>query len=105
MTNGSVDKKASKPMEILNSRRRPNTGNYELDSKRDNSRSSAQAANKTIVDHLAVKKRHCLSSNNATESSSDHNSLNDSSSVEVLSEIDDEARFENSLSSFNQFES
>lgn len=46
-----------------------------------------------------------LSSNNATESSSDHNSLNDSSSVEVLSEIDDEARFENSLSSFNQFES
>ena len=59
--------------------------------------------NKFQDHNLAVRRNHRLSSNN--ESSSDPNSLNDSSSVEVLSEIDDEARFENSLSSFNHFES
>ena len=58
----------------------------------------------TPHDNLAVNGHHRLSSNHTNESSSEPNSLNESSSVEVLSEIDDEAKFENSLATFNQFE-
>ena len=58
----------------------------------------------TPHDNLAVNGHHQLSSNHTNESYSEPNSLNESSSVEVLSEIDDEAKFENSLATFNQFE-
>jgi len=89
---GGPEIKASKPMAIINSQRRDSR---EIRNSHDRNR---------YQDHvLPVRRNHRLSSNN--ESSSDPNSLNDSSSVEVLSEIDDEARFENSLSSFNHFES
>jgi hypothetical protein len=93
-TIGGPEIKASKPMAIINSQRRHI---HQEPSVLTNERNKFQDHN------LAVRKNHRLSSNN--ESSSDPNSLNDSSSVEVLSEIDDEARFENSLSSFNHFES
>lgn len=93
-TIGGPEIKASKPMAIINSQRRHI---HQQPSVLTNERNKFQDHN------LAVRKNHRLSSNN--ESSSDPNSLNDSSSVEVLSEIDDEARFENSLSSFNHFES
>ena len=89
---GGPEIKASKPMAIINSQRRDSR---EIRNSHDRNK---------YQDHvLPVRRNHRLSSNN--ESSSDPNSLNDSSSVEVLSEIDDEARFENSLSSFNHFES
>ena len=89
---GGHEIKASKPMAILNSK---NGDSREHRNSHDQNRFQDH--------HLAVRRNHRLSSNN--ESSSDPNSLNESSSVEVLSEIDDEARFENSLSSFNHFES
>ena len=58
----------------------------------------------TPRDDVAVNGHHRLSSNHTNECSSEPNSLNESSSVEVLSEIDDEVKFENSLAGFNQFE-
>ena len=93
----------SKPMEIVNARGRI-TGEHFNGSTRQETPDHTTQCSATLNDHLAVKRNHRLSSNNATESSSEPNSLNESSSVEVLSEIDDEAKFENSLSSFNQFE-
>ena len=81
---GGPEIKASKPMAIINSQRRDSR---EIRNSHDRNK---------YQDHvLPIRRNHRLSSNN--ESSSDPNSLNDSSSVEVLSEIDDEARFENSL--------
>lgn len=92
--------KTSKPVAILNPKTR---------TSRDSNYNSQHGSSdhiqnsKLLHENLAVKRPHRLSSNN--ESSSDPNSLNESSSVEVLSELDDEAKFENSLSSFNHFES
>ena len=92
----------SRPVEILNPKARGgrDIGNSAL--RQETPDHSIQ--NRSLQDHGAVKINPRPSSNNAAESSSEPNSLNDSSSVEVLSELDDEAKFENSLSSFNQFE-
>lgn len=92
----------SKPMEIVNARERAGGEHCNGNIRQETPDHTTQS--RTLHDHLAVKRKHRLSSNNATESSSEPNSLNESSSVEVLSELDDEAKFENSLSSFNQFE-
>ncbi len=99
--NGS-EMKASKPMAIINAERRCSRDSHNYNLRQGLTDHTLQNS-KILHDQLAVKKHHRLSSNN--ESSSDPNSLNDSSSVEVLSELDDEARFENGLSSFNHFES
>ena len=93
--------KASKPMAIINAERRCSRNSHSYNVRQGLTGHALQNG-KILHDQLAVKKSR-LSSNN--ESSSDPNSLNDSSSVEVLSELDDEARFENGLSSFNHFES
>ena len=95
--------KASKPMAIINAERRCSRDSHAYNLRQGTIDHTLQNGKLPHDHQLSVKKHHRLSSNN--ESSSDPNSLNDSSSVEVLSELDDEARFDNGLSSFNHFES
>ena len=53
---------------------------------------------KTLIINISQSLLSSLRERHRTESSNASSSLNNSSSVEVLSEIDDEQKFENSLS-------